>query len=85
MLDNKSTGPAMASINGYIDEFEQKRATKEYANSFRVQRQKIEEMLDAGYVVVDEEKDGHLYQQKILLSPIEQIVTDRENEKNKVA
>ena len=75
----------MASINGYIDEFEQKRATKEYANSFRVQRQKIEEMLDAGYVVVDEEKDGHLYQQKILLSPIEQIVTDRENEKNKVA
>ena len=42
-------------------------------------------MLDAGYVVVDEEKDGHLYQQKILLSPIEQIVTDREIEKNKVA
>ena len=52
----------MAAINGYIDEYENKRATKEYVNSFRVYRQKLEEMLEAGYEVVDMEKDGHLYQ-----------------------
>ena len=62
MQDEKLSGPEMAAINGYIDEYENKRATKEYANSFRVYRQKLEEMLEAGYEVVDMEKDGHLYQ-----------------------
>ena len=78
MQDEKLSGPEMAAINGYIDEYESKRATKEYVNSFRVYRQKLEEMLEAGYEVVDMEKDGHLYQQKILLSPIEKIVEERQ-------
>ena len=78
MQDEKLSGPEMAAINGYIDEYENKRATKEYVNSFRVYRQKLEEMLEAGYEVVDMEKDGHLYQQKILLSPIEKIVEERQ-------
>ena len=78
MHDEKLSGPEMAAINGYIDEYENKRATKEYVNSFRVYRQKLEEMLEAGYEVVDMEKDGHLYQQKILLSPIEKIVEERQ-------
>ena len=62
MQDEKLVGPETAAINGYIDEYVKKRATKEYVNSFRVYRQKLEEMLDAGYEVVDEERDGHLYE-----------------------
>ena len=62
MQDEKLVGPETAAINGYIDEYDKKRATKEYVNSFRVYRQKLEEMLDAGYEVVDEERDGHLYE-----------------------
>ena len=61
----------MAEINSYIDEHATKRTTKQHARSFRVYRQRLEEMLDAGYYVVDAEKDGHLHKQPNLLSPIE--------------
>ena len=74
MQDEKIPGPKMATINGFIDEFTAKCETKAYAESFRAYRRNIERLLDDGYNVVDEEKDGHLYKQHNLLSPIEKIV-----------
>ena len=49
MQDEKLQGPKISEINSYIDEHKAKRSTKQYAGSFRVYRQGIEEMLDAGY------------------------------------
>ena len=72
----------MSEINTYIDEHAAKRSTKQYANSFRVYRQGIEEMLDSGYYVYNEERDGHLYQKPNTLSPIEKIVAERESKLN---
>lgn len=74
MHDEKLSGPKMADINGYIDEYTAKCETKEYAESFLHFRRNIENMFDEGFRVVDEEKDGHLYKMTNLLSPIEKIV-----------
>ena len=78
MQDEKLHGPAMADINRYIDEYTAKCETKEYAESFLHFRRNIEKQFDDGFRVVDEEKDGHLYKQTNLLSPIEKIVLERE-------
>ena len=82
MQDEKLQGPKMAEINSFIDEHDAKRMTKQHASSFRVYRQRLEDMLDAGYYVVDQEKDGHLHKQPNLLSPIEQIVEERQRIKD---
>ena len=78
MQDEKLHGPSMANINGYIDEYTAKCETKEYAESFLHFRRNIERLFDDGYRVIDEEKEGHLYKQTNLLSPIEKIVLERE-------
>lgn len=84
MQDEKLPGPKMAEINGYIDEYTAKCETKEYAESFLHFRRNIERLFDDGYRVVDEEKDGHLYQMTNLLSPIEKMVLEREREKTQI-
>ena len=77
MQVEKIAGPKMADLNSYIDEFTAKSETKEYQQSFLHFRRNIDRLLDAGYHVIDEEKEGHLYKQTNLTSCIEKIVEER--------